>query len=38
MENKTYSGKITNKSSQYVEAIYKQKAPKGSKKADGKKK
>lgn len=35
---KTYSGKITNKSSQYVEAIYKQEKPKGSKITTGKKK
>ena len=35
---KTYAGKITNKSSQYVEAIYKQKAPKGSKITTGKNK
>ncbi len=38
MSNKTYSGKITNKSSQYVEAIYKQQKPKGSKITNGKNK
>jgi hypothetical protein len=38
MGNKTYSGKIRNKSSQLVEAIYKQKAPKGSKTNKGNKK
>jgi hypothetical protein len=38
MGNKTYSGKITNKSSQYVEAIFKQSTPKGSKITQGKKK
>lgn len=31
MSGKTYAGKITNKSSQYVEAIFKQQKPKGSK-------
>ena len=35
---KISNNKITNKSSQYVEAIYKQKSPKASKKTDGKKK
>jgi hypothetical protein len=38
MGNKTYAGKITNKSSQYVEAIFKQGKPKGSKITEGKKK
>ena len=33
MANKSYSGKITNKSSQFVEAIFKQTPPKGSKKS-----
>ena len=31
MGDKTYAGKITNKSSQFVEAIFKQQKPKGSK-------
>gem|GEM_PF-4086975 len=36
MSKNTYAGKISNKSSQFVEAIFKQKAPKGSKKSQSK--